>query len=424
MRLLQPVSRTIEIAISENCTVGLAPLRITQEGDDYLVGEQGSKSYVVMQDVGVEVVRMLQAGNTPAQIKRALCVKYATQDITLRPFLNTLVQAGFVRDVAGTPVAASRPSAAKPAPLLLQRHVAWLFTAPMIALYACVILVGIAIAVLQPGLLPGPGDVIVGHSYALTALAGLVISILSVAKHEAAHVAAAKYLGIEPRCTLGHRLFFPVIQTDLTDLWSVDPRRRYIAYVAGMVSDLVAAALLLILLWLAAHGGLTIGPMSASAMKLAIVVIAGALVWQCNLFMRTDVYYIMADAVRCRDLRRDATRYLLHRVRRLFGRERLADVPVLSKREQRVVPVFAAILVLGTTFTVLIGIAALIGIVLLVFFDAQPGVPIARRVAHSPQDRATVAGMFAITVVLLGTSLARNRRRERITYRLIAMDEL
>jgi hypothetical protein len=411
-----PVSRTIEIAISDNCTVRLAPLRITQEGDEYLVGEPGSRSYVVMLSAGAEVVRMLQGGKTPAQIKRALCSRHATPEITLAPFLHTLVQAGFVREVAGVPVAGGRPSAPGRTPRVLRRHVAWLFTVPMLALYACAILTGVAIAALQPGVLPGPRDAIIGHSYPLTALAALLISFINVAKHEGAHVAAGKYLGIEPRCRLGHRLLFPVIQTDLTDLWSVEPRRRYVAYAAGMVSDVVVAALLLVPLWLAARGALTVGPTSASVMALAIYVIAGAVVWQFNLFMRTDVYYILANALRCRDLLRDAKRHLRHRVRRLLGRARLADAPVLSPREQRVVPVFAAILVLGTTVTVLIGIAAVIGLGLFLFTGARSGAP-------SPHQRVTVAGMFALTVVLLAVSLARDRR-ERITYRLIPMDEL
>jgi hypothetical protein len=417
------MSRTIEIAISGNCTLGLAPLRIRQEGDDYLVGEQGSRSYLVMQAVGTEVVRMLQAGHTPAQVKQALCVKYATPDITLVPFLQSLVQAGFVRTVAGRPVVASPPSPAK-AVRMHRRHVAWLFTAPMLALYAALILAGLAIAVLQPGLLPRPRDVILAQNYAFTVLATILISVTNVAKHEAAHVIAAKYLGVDARCSLGHRLFFPVIQTDLTDLWLVDPRRRYIAYVAGMVSDLEVAALLLIVLWLAAHGSLMIGQMSASAMKLAIIVIVGGIVWQFNLFMRTDVYYIIANALRCRDLAHDARRYLLHRARKLFGKAALADAPVLSKREARVVPVYTAILVLGTTAAVLTAAAYVFGVLSFVFVKGHTGISMPRGVAPGPQARAAVAGMLAITVALLGVSLVRGRRRERITYRLIPMGEL
>jgi hypothetical protein len=376
-----------------------------------------------MQAVGAEVVQMLQAGNTPAEVKRALCVKYETPDITLAPFLQSLVQAGFVRAVAGRPVVVSRPSATKSA-RMHREHIAWLFTAPMLALYAGLIAAGVAIAVLQPGLLPRPRDVILGQNYALTVLASFLISLANVAKHEAAHVVAAKYIGIEARCSLSHRLFFPVIQTDLTDLWLVDPRRRYIAYVAGMVSDLVLAALLLIVLWLAGQGSLMIGPMSVSAMKLAIIVIAGGIVWQFNLFMRTDVYYIIANALRCRDLAHDARRYLLYRVRRLLRKAALADAPMLSKREARIVPVYTAIVVVGTTAAVLTAAAYVFTVLFFVFATGHTGMSVASGVAPGPQQRAAVAVMLAISVALLGVSLVRERRRERITYRLIAMGEL
>lgn len=85
---------------------------------------------------------------------------------------------------------------------------------------------------------------------------GLLAAI--TAKHEFAHVAAGAFLGVHARWRFGHRLFFPAVETDLSDLWMVERRKRYVAYGAGVFSDVLTASLALMGLWAHAHGWITL----------------------------------------------------------------------------------------------------------------------------------------------------------------------
>jgi hypothetical protein len=112
-----------------------------------------------------------------------------------------------------------------------------------------------------------------------------------VTKHESAHVLAAAFLGVRADLSIGHRMFFPVIQTDLTSLWAVDRNDRYIAYSAGIVSDLATIALIVISFWLNAHGIVAVGEPFQLLLTIALLVVTTTVVWQFNFFMKTDVYY-------------------------------------------------------------------------------------------------------------------------------------
>ena len=123
-------------------------------------------------------------------------------------------------------------------------------------------------------------------------------------------MAAGRFLGIRARCRLGYRLFFPVVETDLSDLWTIEPRRRYLAYLAGVVSDVLAAALALIARWAHLHGWIHLAPDLSRALEITVVIAIGVVIWQCNVFLRTDGYYVLANAIRARNLAGDAKAYL------------------------------------------------------------------------------------------------------------------
>jgi hypothetical protein len=148
-----------------------------------------------------------------------------------------------------------------------------------------------------------------------------------MALHEGWHWLAARAAGVDARFGIDRRLYFLVFETDLSQLWTLPRNRRYGPQFAGLAIDSVV---------LAAFTGIGLvdrtdlydipDSVVSVAAALAYLLVAGML-WQCLVFLRTDLYAVLLTATGCHDLWNVKT-LILHRA---FGRlapseaERLAE---------------------------------------------------------------------------------------------------
>ena len=106
------------------------------------------------------------------------------------------------------------------------------------------------------------------------------------------HWLAARALDLRTRFGGDRRLFFLVFETDLSQLWSVPRRRWYGPQLAGLAIDMVVLGALL-------GVQLVAGPVRP--LPAPVFVLASTL-WQCMVFLRTDLYGVLVTATGCRDL--------------------------------------------------------------------------------------------------------------------------
>jgi hypothetical protein len=168
------------------------------------------------------------------------------------------------------------------------------------------------------------------------------------------------------RISFATRLHHLVLQTDVTAIWAVPRRYRYRVYLSGMLCDL---AVICTAILLTAHTSLP--PLADRLLGALIVVLAAAMVLQAQLFMRTDLYFVLLDVLRCRNLFHDGlayTRYLLRRLGHAIAPARIAVTPDpsadLPAPERRAVRVYAAAVVTGSTIA--LGSFALYGLPILI----------------------------------------------------------
>src|SRR3954453_1704073 len=72
------------------------PLSVVPEGDEFLVGDVERGEFVLLPEVGVQVLRLLQAGNTPAETGSAIGPAGAVPG-----FLTGMEKLGFIAPVPG-----------------------------------------------------------------------------------------------------------------------------------------------------------------------------------------------------------------------------------------------------------------------------------------------------------------------------------
>ncbi|MGA4996088.1 hypothetical protein [Nonomuraea bangladeshensis] len=299
--------------------VRLRPLTVIQEGDEALVGDPATGTFVAMPAVGGVLISALLRGASVEEAA-AEAEAYAGRPVDLPSFVATLAELGFLDD---------RPDAerqvVRTAPIQTRRWFAGVservarpfFGRAAWACYLALALFCLAVFVTSPSLFPSPErDAFLLGDVGLSMLLLMPFVLVSTALHEGGHWLAARAIGVRSRFGVDRRMMLLVLETDLSQLWTVPRRLRYGPLLGGMAVDVVVLSLLLAARLLIRHGVWSPAPAVDATLAVWVFVKLAGLLWQCMVFLRTDLYAVLVNALGCRDLWRVKTLLL----RRAFGR--------------------------------------------------------------------------------------------------------
>lgn len=287
--------------------VRLRPLSVVEDGDDVLIGDPERGTFVAVPPVGGVVVTALLEGATPAEAG-ARGEAFAGEPVDMDDFIATLGQLGFLEDEERGAPASTAPLQQKgwtggPSATLVRP----LFSTAAWCVYGAAALAVTGCFIVRPELWPRGSDLQITGDLGTSLLILLPVTYLLVGLHETWHWLAARALGLQTRFGLDRRLFFLVFETDLSQLWSVPRRKRYGPQLAGLAIDMVVLVALL-------GAQLVAGPVRP--LPALVYVLVASTLWQCMVFLRTDMYGVLVTATGCRDLWRVKSLLL----RRAFGR--------------------------------------------------------------------------------------------------------
>lgn len=295
--------------------VRLRELTLVEETDCVVVGHAESGTYVAVPPIGALIIRAFQRGATLSETADEAS-RSAGEPVDVEEFVAALVSLGFVADCS------SGVELQQTAPIqqgqwlsgMSTRSVRALFSRPVWMGYTAAVLFVVACVAFVPHLRPHPDDIFVVSDAGVSLLIVLPFTYVMKAVHELWHWLAARSIGVSARFGVDRRLYFLVFETDLSQLWGVPRRHRYGPQLAGLAIDSVMLAALLAV---GLVGGNVVEPGFGMrlAAALAFVVIASML-WQCMVFLRTDLYGVLVTALNCQNLWRVKSLLL----RRAFGR--------------------------------------------------------------------------------------------------------
>jgi hypothetical protein len=151
---------------------------------------------------------------------------------------------------------------------------------------------------------------------------------------------------------ISNRLWNLVAETDLTGLWGVPRRQRYLPMAAGMLVDAVSGALLVLLLLAQHHGLLALTGFCVRIVRAMALSYFLRILWEFSLFVRTDVYYLIATFFNCKNLYRDTIVILRNHVARFIRSVQPAEQPVIPPSEMKVVRAYGVLWVTGRIWAI------------------------------------------------------------------------
>ncbi|WP_406506065.1 hypothetical protein [Streptomyces sp. NBC_00212] len=329
-------------------------LSFVPDGEDVLVGRPDTDDFAVLPPDGAAALRRMTEGHTPAQAAAWYAEHYGEQ-LDMADFLDTLGELGFVRGA---------DEAQEVAPeVRFQRLAQVLFSRPALCCYGLLVAAWLAVIATTPDLAPHPGQVFYTDSLLLVQLVVVFGQLPFVGLHEAFHVLAGRRLGLPSELGMGTRLYIVVFETRMNGLLTVERRKRYLPFLAGMLVDLVVVSALGLVAFAlrASDGAEPVAGRLLLAMAFPILIRCG---YQLFLFLETDVYYVFATALGCHDLHAATRALVLNRLRRVIGRPARVDLSQWTERDLAVARWYAPFFTVGVA--VLLAMAPLVFVPLFV----------------------------------------------------------
>jgi hypothetical protein len=315
--------------------------------DTFVVGRPAGGQFVELPAIGVSAIRLLDSGLSVQEVEDQLADGDDRPDVA--GLIAALVDLSWVATLDGRPLPDPIGQARIQLAWLRPGHPGWLFSRPATLCYAALVLFAVTTMVRQPELLPSYQDFFWTSYPGLATLVNTALFAGSAVVHELMHLAAARSLGLPARIGLGTRLSLLALQTDVSAAWAVPRRQRYRIYLAGMAWDSAAASVALLVCGYA-NPGAPVRNLLAAYVLVTIV----SLVLQAQIYMRTDLFFVLMDVLRCGNLFNDGLGYARYLGRRtagaLLGRAAPPDPSRdLPAREQRAIRIYAPLVVLGST---------------------------------------------------------------------------
>jgi hypothetical protein len=191
--------------------------------------------------------------------------------------------------------------------------------------------------------MPVPLDLVFYQQRALSWTLLTTFTYAGIFLHELAHLVAARAVGVNSRMGISHRMWYLVAETDLTGLWSVPRKQRYLPMLAGMIVDAAVAASLVLLLFAEHQHLLFLSPFVRHLLRAMAFTNLLRILWQFFLFVRTDLYFVAVTYLNCKNLLLDTAAFLRNQLARVTTRVRPVDQSGIPPTERRAIRVYAAL---------------------------------------------------------------------------------
>jgi putative peptide zinc metalloprotease protein len=319
-------------------------LTLVPDGDGFVIGSPHTADFLAVPRIGGLVVQWLQQGHDVDECA-VLAERHAGESVDVAGFLDRLAAEGLLTasGPSGSPDSAS--GASRPGPPRGQRLGRILYGRTGLAVQLALAAAGLMILIVQPDLRPHYTDAIVTELPLVSLLIAAVMGVAGGLLHELAHVLAAAAKGVRSSISIGRRLYTIVYQTDLTRLWSLPRRDRLLPLSAGMLLDAAVTGLVLILI----SAGPITHPLLIDVARAIVLLKLSGILFQAEVFMRTDLYAVLATISGCHNLWATKAAVARRLVRRA-GPDDLAHLDAISRREIRWASAYLALYVPGVAW--------------------------------------------------------------------------
>jgi putative peptide zinc metalloprotease protein len=281
----------------------MVPIEIRKDKKHYIVEDQISGEFYEMPEVCIEAIHLINQGEQLEYIERIVKERFPQEEVNLLDFAAQLLEMELIDEVDGMKVEKLKKQKDSLGFLWISPIAGKLFfnkfTYP---LYITFFLLNIILFIISPSLLPHHEDIFVLDIMVINVLLWMSFTFLLVLVHEYGHVLAMRAHNLPTKLEVGHRLFFVVLETDMSSVWKLAPKQRNVLFLAGLCFDNVILFIALVIKLLIPSGHEII----SGVISLAVFDVVLRMIYQCCFYLKTDLYYVFENVTGCYNLMENA----------------------------------------------------------------------------------------------------------------------
>jgi hypothetical protein len=324
------------------------------DGTEVNIGRADGANFLALPHDAVEILDDLAAGCTISEAQ-AQHQKRHGELADVLGLVIALEAEGFVRWAEVAADSNAHNNGKKTGSYLVRFHCArfpqtWgqrIFSWPVFLASGILVSIAIAAIVANPKILPGAGALYFSSRLGTAMLWLAPLFAFQICLHELSHMAAARARGVPVRFGISHRLWLLVLETDMSGIWTLPRRQRYLPMLAGSFVDITTASGLVLVLASAAQGWITLSSITQGVLRALLVIYFYQIIWQTFLFIRTDFYYALANLLGCKNLMIDTKMFLRNLVVRLIRRGAVRNQNAVPAHEMRFIRGYSVLWIFG-----------------------------------------------------------------------------
>ncbi|MEH7011615.1 hypothetical protein V7087_12540 [Neobacillus niacini] len=301
--LLIIVRNGVQMAINLHTCLTMVPVEIRKDKKHYIVEDKFSGEFYEMPEVCIEAIQLIILGEQLGDIERKLKRRFPQEEVNLLDFVTQLLKLDLIDQVDGIKVEKQEKQKESLGFLWISPQAGKLFfnkfTYPF---YITFFLLNIVLFITFPSLLPHHEDIFVLDVMVINVPLWMSFTFLLVLVHEFGHILAMRAHNLPTKLEVGHRLFFVVLETDMSSVWKLAPKDRNVLYLAGLCFDNVILFTALIIQLLIPSGH----EFMSGLMSLFVFDVVLRMIYQCCFYLKTDLYYVFENVTGCYNLMENA----------------------------------------------------------------------------------------------------------------------
>jgi putative peptide zinc metalloprotease protein len=334
--------------ISLNSRLLMVPIEIRKDHKNYIVEEKLSGEFYEMPEVCIDAINYINQGTLLSEIEVKLKEKYPGEDIDLLDFAEQLIELELIDSIDNIKVQKHHKHKEQLGFLWIPPKLGeFFFNKFTFPLYGAIFFVNILIFIFNPSLFPHREDIFVFDIMVVNVFFWLLFAFVFVLFHELGHILAMRAQNLPTKLEVSHRMFFVVLQTDMSSVWKLTPKNRNVLYLGGLCFDSILLFISLIFQLLFPANQWFI----QGLMNLAVFDIVLRMLFQCCIYMKTDLYFVFENVSGCYNLMENAKQTI--RQKFSFLKSKVSKEVVFSG-EKKTVFIYSLFYLLGIILTVVL----------------------------------------------------------------------
>lgn len=274
--------------------LSLHELEIRKDLKHYIIEDLVTREFYEMPVVCIDAINLMNKGLPLGDIEHLLIEKYPDEEVDLLDFGQQLLDLHLVEMVDGIKVSVEIKC--------IDEELGLKWISPKIGklffnrvtrfFYPFFILTNLILFVSNMSLFPKYQDLFVFDTMMFNILLYGGISIVLLLIHEFGHILAIRSFNLPTSLQVGNRLFFVVLETDLTQAWKLSSKDRNMLFLAGIYFDSFILLIALVLKMTSVFSY----EIANGIIGLITFDIVIRLIYQCCIYMKTDLYYVFENS--------------------------------------------------------------------------------------------------------------------------------